>query len=262
MTWIYNWPAWLFLLVATILTCAMTTFSLIWFRRSRFHRSELTHNDVAGPVVTTAGTILAVMLSFMVVAVWQQFDQSAANVQIEAASLSDLYTISYGLPEPIRSSVQSQTRSYLQTVISREWPLMRIGGTSHKARHDLYSLYRTLAQLRSVTADQGQTRAEALQELQRAIDARRRRIYDNQEGIPPTLWFVMITTSVITIGFIFFFRMHDERTHILFTTALTIIVVIVCVLIAELDYPFRGDISISPTSLQNTMNYITEITTQ
>ena len=250
------------LAMSVLITLAITVILLRWFRRSAFHKAELSHNDVAGPVVTTAGTVLAVMLSFMVVTVWQQFDQSAANVQTEAASLSDLYTVAFGLPNPIRGSIQKQVTSYLNTVITSEWPLMHVGLASPRARHDLYALYRSVAQFSPKTADDRETRADALRSLQQTIDARRRRIYDNQEGIPGVLWFVMLATSVITLGFLFFFRMHDERTHIIFTGGLVVVIVIVCVLIAELDYPFRGDISIAPTSLQNTMNYIHAITTK
>lgn len=262
MTWIYALPAWVMLAMSVLISLAITIVLLRWFRRSAFHRAEISHNDVAGPVVATAGTVLAVMLSFMVVTVWQQFDQSAANVQTEAASLSDLYTVTNGLPNSVRGSLQKQITGYLRTVITKEWPLMRVGLVSPAARHDLYALYRSIADYTPHTPEQREVRAGALRTLQTAIDARRRRIYDNQEGIPGVLWAVMLATSVITLSFLFFFRMHDERTHIIFTGGLVIIIVIVCVLIAELDYPFRGDISIAPTSLQNTMDYIHTITTK
>ncbi|NNM92929.1 MAG: hypothetical protein HKL92_06250, partial [Candidatus Eremiobacteraeota bacterium] len=90
MDWIYGIPTWLFALVAISIACTLAAFGLSIFER-RVSLASLTHNDVAGPIVTTIGTILAVILSFMVVTVWQEFDQAAATVQNEAAALGDLY---------------------------------------------------------------------------------------------------------------------------------------------------------------------------
>ena len=45
------------------------------------------HNDVLVPLFLTAGVIYAVLLGFMVVAVWESYDAAHANAAEEAAML-------------------------------------------------------------------------------------------------------------------------------------------------------------------------------
>ena len=49
------------------------------------------HNDVLVPVFLTAGVIYAVLLGFMVIAVWEAYDTAHANISEEAAILVPLY---------------------------------------------------------------------------------------------------------------------------------------------------------------------------
>ena len=49
------------------------------------------HNDVADPLFGVLGTIYAVLIAFMVIIVWQQFDKSDLNVKTEANYLADMY---------------------------------------------------------------------------------------------------------------------------------------------------------------------------
>ena len=87
MTWIYSLPAWLFMSAAVIGACALAC-GLLAFMRKRMTRNEqIAHNDVAGPILTTIGTVLAVMMSFMVVGVWQEYDNAAQTAQREASAL-------------------------------------------------------------------------------------------------------------------------------------------------------------------------------
>src|SRR6202789_3520815 len=49
------------------------------------------HNDVLVPIFLTAGAIYAVLLGFMVVAVWEAYEAAHDNAAEEAAMLVPLY---------------------------------------------------------------------------------------------------------------------------------------------------------------------------
>lgn len=256
MTWIYAIPAWLFALLVIGLMSAASSAGLVFVHRSR-RDGELGHNDVAGPVITTVGTVLAVMLSFMVVAVWQEFDASAANVQHEASAVSDLYHLAPALPAPVRTKLQAAVRSYVRIVVDREWSLMRSGQRSMRARDISLSILGIVAGYEPNTPSQLALQQEAFELIKTFSDYRRSRIFDNQESIPPALWITMIFIGAVTIGSSYFFEVRNFRAHLLMTIALTAVIGSIFVLIVEFDLPFRGDVSVPPTAFVHALGDMT-----
>ena len=60
------------------------------------------HNDVTGWQLGILGTTYAVILGFMLYAVWTEFDTATQNVEMEANSLTNLYRLADGLPDASR----------------------------------------------------------------------------------------------------------------------------------------------------------------
>jgi hypothetical protein len=88
---------------------------------------------------------------------------------------------------------------------------------------------------------------EALALVKEFQDARRDRLFDNEQGIPMVFWAGNITMAFISIGFCFIFRVRKPVIHVLMTAALAAVIGVCFVLIADFDYPFRGDTQIPPT---------------
>jgi hypothetical protein len=258
VTWIYYLPTWLFAILAIALVCGLSAGGLLLVRRYGASTDRITHNDVAGPIIGTAGTILAVVLSFMVVVVWQEYDASAGNVQREASALADLHHLALGLPTPLRGVLQRDLDRYAQVIVSDEWPLMQHGGRSKRAHLLAYEVENDLVTWSPQTGHQETLQAQALGLVETFADARRQRLFDNDQGVPPLMWIAMIALSAITIAFTYLFRVDNRRAHLLMTLGLSAIVGIIFVLIAELDYPFRGDIRISPDAFAHVQATIHE----
>jgi len=257
VTWIYDFPAWVFMPVAIAVFCAIAGGGLLLVRRYG-ERERITHNDVAGPIIGTAGTILAVVLSFMVVVVWQEYDASAGNVQREASALADLHHLALGLPTPLRGVLQRDLDRYAEIMVADEWPLMQHGGRSIRA-HDLaYTIERDLVAYAPSTPRQETLQTRALALVETFADARRQRLFDNDQGVPKLMWAAMLALSAITIAFTYLFRVDSVRAHLFMTLGLSAIVAVIFVLIAELDYPFRGDIRIGPEPFEHVIATVHE----
>jgi hypothetical protein len=209
---------------------------------------EVAHNDVAGAIVATAGTVVAVMLSFMVIVVWQEFDASAANVQREASAVADLYLVAGNLPQPLQGELQTTLDHYVVTVVKDEWPRMRFGGASDEARLTAYRAGTLLASFSPSTQRQSSLQQQSLELFQTFIDARRKRLGDNAQGIPAVLWGTMLFCVCILIYLTYSFRITRIATHYVMTIGVTAIIMSILVLTAELDYPFRGDLAIAPSA--------------
>jgi len=64
--------------------------------------------------------------------------------------------------------------------------------------------------------------------------------------VPTIVWSIMGMGGALTVVFSFFFGMPSFRMHLAMTGMLTASLALVFVLIIELDWPFRGTLSISP----------------
>lgn len=254
VTWIYAIPAWLFMTSSVIGACALACGLLAIVRKSMYRNEQITHNDVAGPILTIIGTVLAVMMSFMVVGVWQEYDTAAQTAQQEASALSDLHHLADAFPPGIQRQIKVEVDRYIWLVVNQEWPAMRAGGESSAAHDMAYQIQATLVHWRpSNPVDQGlQSRAEDYAGA--FLDKRRDRVLANREGIPIPLWVSMLFVGAITVLFSFYFRVDRPQAQYLMVMAETSVIAIIFTLIAELDYPFRGDIAVDPYSFIHVMN--------
>lgn len=227
--------------------CCLLSAAGLYFVRRRYTRGEtITHNDVAGPIMGTVGTVLAVLLTFMVVTVWQEYDAAAQGADSEAAELSDLYRESFALPESIGRPVRAKVVDYMHVVVRDEWPLMQSGLDSEDAQRIATQLVNTVQMYPPATYGQQNAQADALTHAHNFLDARRERLFNNGEAVPGLVWAMMIFVAAITISFSYFFRVENIRAHLLMVLALAAVVGATFLMVAELDLPFRGPLQVPP----------------
>ncbi len=195
--------------------------------------------------MATIGTVLAVLLSFMVVTVWQQYNDSENTVQKEASAVADLHRLATAFPDPFRTNLHAGLDRYLNDVVNDEWPKMQTGGVSKLAHRDAVGLGALIYTYTPRNPHESQLDAQALSEVVSMVDARRSRLHDNETGIPIVLWVAMILVSIISVGFIYLFRVERPAMRLAMIVAFTATLGLIFVLIAELDYPFRGDTHIT-----------------
>ena len=75
------------------------------------------HNDVAGFIYAVLGVAYAVLLAFVVIAVWQDYETAQINAESEAHELAGVYFLSSRLPEPQRTRIQDLARTYARVVV-------------------------------------------------------------------------------------------------------------------------------------------------
>jgi hypothetical protein len=251
MTWVYSIPVWLVCILFIGGMSALAAAGLLLARSPHTGKLRAASNDFAGPIMATLGTILAVMLSFMVVTVWQEYDQSAQIVQTEADEISNLYHEVSVFPQPLRNGIHAAIEHYVDIVIDREWPLMREGGSSSAAHHAAYQIVSLIESYNPNTLGQQTAQADALHHAHAFLDARGNRLFQNQQSVPPLLWVMMLFVSAVTLGSSYFFYVEDARAHLIMTAAVGAVIGAIFVVIAELDLPFRGDLQIPPSAFSH-----------
>ena len=100
-----------------------------------------------------AGVLFAVLLGFMVVAVWESYDAAKTNAATEAAALVPLYRATDALPKEAGDKLRELTREYAHQVIDDEWPTQAATGQgSSKARKAIGDLFRAFGPEGPITA--------------------------------------------------------------------------------------------------------------
>jgi hypothetical protein len=155
-------------------------------------------NDVAGFIYAVLGVAYAVLLAFVVIAVWQDYNTAQTNVESEAHELAGVYFLASQLPEPQRTHVQDLARTYARVVVEEEWPMMEQGQTSPRADSLLRQLRLKLLEFDPRTKGEQVLYERGLTQVHDAVDARRSRLLEVREGIPNLLWVVLVVGGVIS----------------------------------------------------------------
>jgi uncharacterized protein DUF4239 len=250
MTALYALPSWIVLFGAVALAVALACGGHVAVRRV-FPRIDFrAHNDVGGIVLGVTGGLFAVMLAFIVAIVWQEFDAASQRVAVEVGAATDLWHTARGLPAPVGPEVRRDLVAYARAMLDDEWPAMRKGGRSKRAESVLTRTFEDVAQFRPANAGEGNAQSASLQYLGALHDARHHRLDDNASGVSSFEWTILLIGAIVVIGICYLVGLTSLRAQLLMTAAVAAMIASVFVLIFELDYPFRGDLSIAPAGWQ------------
>ena len=248
--WIYNHPTWLWgsLLVggAALLACV----GLAVFHRFVHVETRRAHNDLAGFSIAIISVVYAVLLAFIAVATWQSFAEAESIADTEAAAIGNLFRDTRGFPPALGDPMRDALRQYLSVVIRQEWPVQQQGIVPNAGWAPLLRLHEELVEFEPQTRGQEVMQAEFLRGLNALYSARTTRLVAVQGHIPVVIWWILAIGGALTTGFTYLFGFQDFRMHLTMTGAVAASLALVVVLIVALDWPFRGDVSISPQAYQ------------
>jgi Protein of unknown function (DUF4239) len=246
LTALYAVPAWLLLIVAVAAAAALACAGHVLVRRT-FPRVDFAeYNAVSGIVLGIVGALFAVTVAFIIAIVWQEFDSTSQRVAAEVGAAADLWHTSRGLPPPMATEVRRNVLAYAQTLIDDEWPAMRRGASSERAEAVLTRTFEDIARFRPANAGEANAQRAALEFVSALHDTRHRRLDDNASGVSPFEWAILLIGAAVTIGLCYLVGTTNFRTQLVMTGAVAAMIAAMFVLIFELDYPFRGDLSIGP----------------
>jgi hypothetical protein len=214
--------------------------------RKRYGMDRLAlNNEVAGFKFAVIGVFYAVLLAFVVVAVWEDYRDTEAAVRNEAKALIDLNQMSYALPGQTGDPVRQRTISYLKQVRDSEWPAMSEGRSSTSAAAELRLLRRSVLEASPAEIKDAAIFHHALDLLTTINDNRNERLDKSDGTVPMVLWLVLAAGAFNTLGYPSFFGSSNLGAQILMTAALAALVALTLYVAVLLDFPFTGGVGIS-----------------
>lgn len=230
-----------------IVGCAALSIGLMLVVRAIYGVDRLRlNNEVAGFKFAVIGVFYAVLLAFVVIAVWEDFRATEAAVRNEAKAVVDLHRISFALPVEDGAGMRQHLVAYTNDVREYEWPSMAVGQPSEKVVKDLDQLSRAIFDIHPETRQEMALYQEALRLLSIMTDNRNERLDSSAGSMPGILWLVLIIGGLITLGYPAFFGSTNLLAQVLMTAALSELVALAMLLGVAFDYPFTGKVRISP----------------
>jgi hypothetical protein len=235
-----------------ILTGILLAVALIvhLLQRTIPHKQREEHNDVAGFIFAVVGVTYAVLLGFVVVALWENEDTARQNTFQEADALANVYWLSREMPAPLGPRIEHETLDYAHTVIDHEWPLMSDHKSSPQATQLVYEIRADVMAYAPSNAREQVLFDHAVTHVESLASERRARLNEVDDQVPGLLWFALITGGLITVGFAFLFGLRSANAHMLMVLSLAALVAISLLIVMEMNYPFTGVTHVEPTAFQ------------
>jgi len=217
------------------------------------------HNDVIGFVYAVIGVSYAVLLGLVVIAAWNTQAAARANTYTEGNALSRLAWYAYSLPESQHTEIEDLLTQYTYEVITTEWADMARQQSSPEAWSTYQELHKVIAAQRPAAPSDVAQYQIAVSAADQLGAARRERLAQSTETIPPLLWTALLMGGVITTGFAFLFGMKSTGTHALIMFSLALLIGGLLLVISELVNPFNGTVKVGPVALHLALQRIQEL---
>jgi hypothetical protein len=211
------------------------------------------NNEVAGFKFAVVGVFYAVMLAFIVIAVWEDYRKTEEAVRDEAKAIVDLHRVTFALPAEGGAEMRKNLVAYTNDVREYEWATMAVGEPSDVVDKDNDRLSRALFDVHPQNSQELALYQDALRLLALISDNRNERLDSAEGSMPGILWFVLIVGGLITLGYPAFFGSTNLVAQILMTAALAELVALALLLGLAFDYPFTGEVSISPIPFEHAL---------
>lgn len=244
--WIYNNPTWLWGTILVVLFTSAACVGLLIFHRLVRVNLRRAHNDLAGFTISVIGVLYAVLLAFIAIATWESFSRASDIVENESDYAGGMYLDTAGLQQAKGQEIRDALAKYVSVVIDVEWPIQRQGVTPDQGWKPLRDLATAIATIHPQNSGEAVIEAEVLRTWNELYNARSARLSAVQGHIPGVIWCIIFFGAAITTGYTYLFGFENFGMHIAMTATVAATLALVIVLIIALDWPFRGEISVSP----------------
>jgi hypothetical protein len=250
--WVYSLPNWLFGILTDGAFVAIGVVGLYltrgWARR--LHIVEHSHNDIVGYYLAAVTVFYGITLGLLAVGTWNTYDEVQGKIDHSASVLGAIYRDVSAYPEPVRSLMQREVRSYTREVIDQEWPLQRKGVVPNGGSGILNELRENITSFEPTTERQKIVVSEAYHAYNEVIEARRARLDSVTQEMPGPLWTLVIVGALFCIALTWCFHTGSFSMHLWMTVIFSALLGLMIYLIAVLDNPYRGKLCVSPEPLE------------
>lgn len=208
------------------------------------------YNDLIGWQLSVLGMTYAVILGFMLYAVWTNFGEADLNVDLEANAVVDIYRLADGMPEPQRTQLQRLARSYVSAVIIQEWPQMAKGVVPEQSSGLNQEMWKTVMSLKPASPTEVNAQESAFSQLSLLAEHGLIRTRQSNARLPRLLWCVLLVGGTLTIVLACSFGSENVKVHALHVFSISLLISLSLIAIANVHRPFHGLIHVGDAAFR------------
>ena len=218
------------------------------------------HNDVASAIFNRAGAIHGIILAFVVIVLWQQYDKSYEDALKEGTEARELHRdlSLYPNQDQVQDALQSLAK-FSHLVVADEYPALKQMKTSPVTEQAMNALWINILRINPQTPQEQILYSKIIRTLESLSKLRGQRLIQMESNLPPLIWGALMVGSLVTILFSIIFGAEKLWLHALLASMFAVIIATTYFLIIELNYPFMGGISVEPTSYKAMLETIGEM---
>jgi len=232
--------------------------ALLLVRRWSPHGGHFADTGRAAGVFGILATSFAVLLAFMIYLAFTAYDNTSSGADTEAELVAQQIETAQLLPPGQQLALGSELVCYGRAVIHQEWPAME-SGSAPPVNPWGPRIFATFRQIQPETQAQSAAYAKWLDQTSAREAARLDRISAADGVIPAPLWFMLLISAGVVLGFVFFFADRGEGALVqaVQVGAVTAILVSSLLVVRFLDHPYApGAGSIRPSAMQENLDRI------
>ena len=254
MELIHRVPNWA-IFPACVLGFAVPAMIGLWLVQRGIHErlrlgETLLDNGVVGWFFSGSLTIYGITLGLIAVSTWETSSGVADLASREAATIAALYRDAGGFTSPLKDDLRGKLAEYTHFVIDKEWPAQRAGQILTDGRTILNGFQTPLYANEPTSEGQRILQAETIKTFNELVELRRQRTQAVDQSVPKEIWLVVLLGGALTIATSYCFQVQQFHFHLLLTTGLAAMIGLLVFLIAALDQPYRGAMSVDSKAYQ------------
>jgi hypothetical protein len=240
------------LAILIVLVALAVTMLIISDKRRKEERNRRDDAPALEYINGFIGTLYMVLLSLIVVLMWQNVSDVSGDVRAEGAGLQALVQTAKRLPPAEGAPLIDAAHEYAASVLNTEWPPKAgTDSTTDAPAGEILARARAAVSRPVVSGSSaGTIEDQAINEIQAISDARDDRLAKSSNSVPTFLLIALAVLSLFTIGTPLTLGL---RTDAVAFTGFVVTTALVCLafwLVVELQSPFHGLIHASSTPLR------------
>lgn len=207
-------------------------------------------SGVAGVFFAVLGIVYAILIGFAIFIVSEDFNDLRRAIWSEVAQLQNAwdYLGFVDNQDEVVADVKRSWVTYLDTIIDGEWRSMSaMSDADTSTPETLRSVMRAVNTIRVTNASDGVALEKIMECLANADRLRSERLVSSRYRLPALVYHLVVILSVVIVTVFSFLEIDNVGVNLALNGVNGFAIALVCLVIRDLDNPFRGAWRIEPT---------------
>ena len=241
-------PQWVTCILFVIGMVIIAQVGLWLFNKLGWQAGLEQNNEVTGIIFGAIGLIYSLMLAFVIVAVWDDYNNLDKTIETETDRLNSILAHTSNLPDKLKAIVGKSIYDYCDQVVNQEWRMQK---TRIEYPSAIPVLRQELLNIQPESQIQERVFDAVDKDLSSISDLHRERLSHTHTQMPPLIWQILKAGTIILIVFTYFFHVPSDRLKRVYLTFTVVSVSICMFLVYSLDHPFDGQDGIDNQPYRN-----------